>query len=209
MVFSARSSFFSNSWIRSRRASFLCRRPFSSIPNLPEDRQTFFSGAISCSSPCLTGLPWSRAKRRSNPFIPPLLLFHSNNTARREFNATVFSITGIRGCKAKSIPSIARSCHWFSKLHATPNSRHTSPGFRLSVHTESTARHFSSAVWPDPFRPFLSSIPGLSTFGFSVFSIGLLPLSRFNRAIPLFFCGGDLIDPLLLSAAFLILHHQA
>src|SRR5512136_3053178 len=71
---------------------------------------------------------------------------------------------------AISIPSIARSCHCCKTPQATPNSRQTSPGLRLSVHTDNTARHFSSGVCPKTLRPLFSSIPSFSTLGFSPFS---------------------------------------
>src|SRR5512139_282165 len=181
--------------------SFVRRTSLFSIPHLLEECQTFLSSAASFRSPCLAaGIPCRRAKRRSNSFIVPPLLLRSNNTARREFNATALS-TAARGCNARSIPSIALSCHWFNTVHAIPNSRHTSPGLRLSVHTDNTARHFSFAVCPEPLRPFFSSTPGLSAFSFSAVSIFLTPFT------PLLCLSGNIIDHLLLSTAFLVIHH--
>src|SRR5512139_1661532 len=175
--------------------------PLSSIPHLLEECQTLLSSAASLISPCLAaGIPCRRARRRSNSFIVPPLLLRSNNTPRREFNATALS-TAARGCNATSIPSIALSCHWFNTVHAIPNSRHTSPGLRLSVHTDNTARHFSFAVCPETLRPFFSSSPGFSTFNFSAFSIFLTPFT------PLPCLSGNIIDHLLRSTPFFIIHH--
>src|SRR5512136_1918267 len=99
---------------------------------------------------------------------------------------------------AISIPSIARSCHCCKTPQATPNSRQTSPGLRLSVHTDKTARHFSSGVCPKTLRPLFSSSPGFSTFGFSPFSTSILP--PFSRV--------HLIDHLLHLPALFIIHPQ-
>src|SRR5512139_297559 len=181
--------------------SLVRRPPLFSIPSLPEECQTFLSSAASLRSPCLVaGIPCSRATRRSHSFIVPPLLVRSNNSARREFKATALS-TSARGCNARSIPSIALSCHWFNMLQATPSSRQTSPGLRLSVHTDNTARHFSLAVCPEPFRPFFSSSPGFSTFSFSALSMFLSPF-----ILPPCL-SANVINHLLLSTAFFIIHH--
>ena len=120
-----------------------------------------------------SGLPCSFFNLLSSPLSNPAWLFFSNNTARRGLKATSLSLF-TRGPKACNTPSIARSCHCFKIPHVTPISRHTSPGFLLSVQMDNTALHFSSAVCPNPLRPLFSSTPNFSAFSFSIFSISLL-----------------------------------
>ena len=53
-------------------------------------------------------------------------------------------------------PLIAAACQWFSNVQLIPSSFVIAQGFRLCVHSDNTAWHFSCALYD--FRSFFSII---------------------------------------------------